>query len=582
MSIKLSAHNIESIICKLSLLKAEKETFYKDIQILDKTNHHELSRWVKKYEPKTRNLLDQTRLGMEFGYQPLISVILPIYRVSRDILNQTLVSLECQTYCKWEACIVWSDIEDDGGLNWIIKRTSSDKRFKIRALKANGGISKNSNDALEAVNGEFIALLDHDDMLSAWAFYEVVRLLQTEPDLDFIYSDKDSIDAEGKIRLNALYKPEWSPEMLHSVNYLTHLNIIRTVLVRDVGGWRPQTDGAQDWDLFYRVTEKTNKIRRIPSILYHWRIHPTSTSSGLEAKPYAALGQLRSHQDHFKRMGLPATVSPTDEGLFHISWPVERNTVDIFVYQSGGEDELINILNILRFNKQETINYIYVIYSHTCRADIFEFSTVWPNKIAFIESKESKISWDSCVRCALEQESLADNILILDGAATGISNALVEELSGWLNFKNELSWVSALVLNPNGIVHEAGRLMGSNGASAPLLSGEWSHAFGWFGGPKWYRNTSTSSPYAFAFRSKDIHLLDNVVDDINNKTTRNKFDAACVTLNGENRRGLINPFALVYFDKPPETGWFNEGSSFYKDPYFNPSFSQVSPLRLNK
>ena len=539
-------------------------------------NHPQLSAWIDSNEPTSLQLLDQKKASDLFLYRPLISAIIPIYKVPRDVLNETINSLEIQTYSNWQACIVWSDIHDKDGWRWLQERVASDPRFKIKMLSENGGISRNSNSAFALVDGEFIALLDHDDTLTSWAFYEVVKLLQTAPELDFIYSDKDSIVADGMVRLNALFKPQWSPEMLHSVNYLTHLNIIRSSLVSEIGGWNPETDGAQDWDLFFRITERTNNIARVPSILYHWRILPTSTATGLAAKPYAALGQLKTQQNYFTRRGLSATVIPSPEGMFKVCWPVHPKSTDVAIYQNGTIDQLIVVLNALRVCNQESIRQIYVVHSTIAHNLLLAFKEVWGSQINF--TRIDNANWQTALEAASHQ-NVAEAIILLDGSATGLSNNIVEELSGWVAQHPDIAWASAISLDlKNSNVYEAGRVVSVDKKSAPLFNGSALFSFGWFGGPLWYRNARACSPYAIAIKGRDV------VEALNYQTgdtgSRDDFVEFCLTLCADNRRGVIDPFARVFFSHAPEGSWPNDGVQFHNDPYFNPAFDQVSPLRL--
>lgn len=541
------------------------------------TNHPQLTAWIEGTEPNELQLADQMQRASLFPYQPVLSVIIPIYRVPRDVLDETLASLERQTYANWQACIVWSDTDDSLGWEWLRARTSADYRFKIERLVENGGISRNSNAALELVDGEFIALLDHDDTLTPWAFFEIVKRLQDYPQLDFIYSDKDSITADGLIRLNALFKPEWSPEMLHSVNYLTHLNIIRTSLVREIGGWRPETDGAQDWDLFFRITERTNNIARVSSILYHWRILPTSTATGLQAKPYAALGQLKSQQDHFTRRGLAASVVPSPEGMFKVCWPVSAASVDVVVYQTGSLNQLIAVLDVLRAGKQEVIRRIHVIHSSPATDGLNAFNGAWPGRVDLLHI-EQPVTWRTALAAALPAET-PEAVLLLDGGAAGMSETLAEELSGWVTHHPDIAWASAVALNADGTVYEAGRVVSDDLQSAPLFAGIPLFSFGWFGGPLWYRNARACSPYAVAMRGSDA--CDALLRPLASGSSKDDFASVCLALLSGGRRGVINPFAKVYFSSSPESSWCNDGDRFHADPYFSPAFSQVSPLRLH-
>ena len=540
-------------------------------------DYPELASWIVNSEPDKEKLSKLASEVNKFRYKPLISVILPIYKVPKDVLHKTIQSLEEQIYPNWEACIVWSDIDDLEGWKWLRIRLGDDERFKAKLLSENGGISRNSNEALKLVTGEFTALLDHDDTISPAAFFEVALFLQNHPETDFFYSDKDSITADGRTRLNALFKPEWSPEMLHSVNYLTHLNVIRTACIQEIGGWRPETDGAQDWDLFFRVTENTKNIIRIPSIQYHWRILPTSTATGLAAKPYAALGQLKSQQDYFLRHRLPASVVPSPEGMFHVRWPSKKNSVDVVIYQDGTIEELVRSLDSLRAVKQESINSVNVLHKSSNKEKLSEFEKIWPGRIYFEQVEDP--NWSLCIRTPFNKGG-SKTILLLSGSISGISESLIEELSGWVNHHPDIAWASAIALNKNNLVYEGGRVVGESGQSAPMFRDSQLHSFSWFGGPLWYRNSRACSPYAVAINGD---LLSEIIGNTNQFSSDLKgFVALCGELLTNEKRGLINPFAKVYFDVSPEASWSNDGSQYHCDPFFNPAFLEVSPLRLYK
>lgn len=537
--------------------------------------HPQLSQWFEKNEPSAQQLIAQKDKALLFHYKPLLSVILPVYKVPKDVLDETLASLEHQTYKEWQACIVWSDIDDVLGWEWLQSRCEGDSRFKLRLLSENGGISRNSNSALELVDGEYIALLDHDDTITPWAFFEIVNLLQTQPELDFIYSDKDSITADGSIRLNALFKPAWSPEMLHSVNYLTHLNVMRTSLVHEIGGWREQTDGAQDWDLFFRITERTKNIARVSSILYHWRVLPTSTATGLAAKPYAALGQLRSQQDYFMRRGLAGAVVPSPEGMFKVEWPIHAELTDVVIFQTGTLDQLIDAIAALQSGSHESIRKLHVIHSSPACAALTKCQNMWSKPTIFTEVDAA--NWRVALETTILNEG-AETICILDGRVLSISDTLVDELSGWVAQHPDIAWASAIALNMDGVVCETGRVVSPDYQSAPLFGGASLYSYGWFGGPLWYRNTRACSPYAVALKACDIPAaLLKSKHDFGNP---NEFVSMCFALLANGDRGLIDPFARVYFKSPPEISWPNDGHLFHSDPYFSPVFDQVSPLRL--
>ena len=239
-----------------------------------------------------------------FMYQPLISVIVPAYRTDKIHLREMIESVLEQTYRRFELCIAdGSASGEESEAARIIRLYYPDPRIRIKVLEENKGISGNTNEAFQMAKGEFIAMLDHDDLLDPDAHYETVRALNNDKSLDFIYSDSDLTDSDTMRFYNPLYKPDWSLHTMYSANYITHFSVIRTSIIKKAGGWNPAMDGAQDWDLFLRVSEITDKIYHIPQILYHWRVAESSTARDIGTKPYALDAQIRAIQSHLDRTG---------------------------------------------------------------------------------------------------------------------------------------------------------------------------------------------------------------------------------------------------------------------------------------
>ena len=169
-----------------------------------------------------------------------------------------------------------------------------------------------------------MGLLDHDDTIAPFALYEVVKVINEKPDVDFLYSDKDCLNENGE-RISPLFKPRWSPELMFSANYLTHFCVMRRDHVRAVGGWRPETDGAQDWDLFFRVVERSRRIEFIDKVLYHWGIVETSVASGgVTAKPYALRSQLQTIAERLSRIGAKGQPALQSNGAMRIRWELAK------------------------------------------------------------------------------------------------------------------------------------------------------------------------------------------------------------------------------------------------------------------
>ena len=261
--------------------------------------HSQYYRWLLRHHPRKADLEQMTEAIPFLKYQPLISVIMPVYNSPLNYLEAAIESVINQIYLNWELCIA-----DDASTNLEIrtvleKYAQQDSRIKTIYRTTNGHISACSNSAIEIAAGEFLALLDHDDLLSPDALYQVALELNKYPDADMIYSDEDKINERGWLK-EPFFKPDWSPDLLQCFMYIGHLTIYRASLIREIGGFDSDFDFSQDYDLALRVSENTNKIIHIPSILYHWRILPGSASSG--DKPFARESNIAALTSAMKRL----------------------------------------------------------------------------------------------------------------------------------------------------------------------------------------------------------------------------------------------------------------------------------------
>ncbi|MBV6403636.1 MAG: glycosyltransferase [Flavobacteriales bacterium] len=263
--------------------------------------------WMARHFARPSDLRDQAEHIEGFAHRPLISVVMPVYDPPVHLLDAAIRSVMDQVYPHWELCIA-----DDHSPNAEVRRClerwmKEDDRIRVVFRKENGHIARASNSALELAQGTFTALMDHDDLLAPDALYHVVKRLQRAPDLDLVYTDEDKIDEQGR-HSEAHFKPQWCPDHLLSRNYFGHLVVLRTTLLREVGGFRPGFEGSQDYDLLLRVTERTDRIAHIPRVLYHWRIHAGSAARSEEVKPYAYDAAKRALTEALDRRGEPAEV----------------------------------------------------------------------------------------------------------------------------------------------------------------------------------------------------------------------------------------------------------------------------------
>lgn len=268
--------------------------------------------WIGQYEQLTES--EKVRLSERvdgFEARPLISVLMPIYNTPETLLREAIESVLGQVYDRWELCIA-DDASPDLRPSAVVRGyVDRDSRIKFVRREVNGHISQATNSAFELATGEWVAMLDHDDILRPHALAEVALAIQDHPGAQLIYSDEDKINEQGQ-RFDPFFKPRYSRELLRAQNYFNHLTVHRSDNIRLVGGWRVGFEGSQDHDLNFRIVERINpgSIVHIPKILYHWRAVAGSTASNGSEKTYAFDNGLRALQEHLDRLELPARAEP--------------------------------------------------------------------------------------------------------------------------------------------------------------------------------------------------------------------------------------------------------------------------------
>ncbi|MEO0391946.1 MAG: glycosyltransferase [Pseudomonadota bacterium] len=257
-------------------------------------------------------------LKAELSDQPMISIVVPVYRPPLEILRQAVQSVRDQIYDQWELCLVDDGGQDPAVSDLLALMASEDSRIKVQINQHNQNIAGATNDAFALATGDYVAMMDHDDVLRPHALLMMAKALREYPDARVLYSDEDKVD-ENNRRYAPYFKPAWNRELFYSQNYLNHLTLIRKDLVDKVGGWRPGFDGSQDYDLLLRVIEQLadDQIVHVPLILYHWRAIEGSAATEIGTKSEAAGAGERALAEHFQRLGQKVVIEPgaLDYGL---------------------------------------------------------------------------------------------------------------------------------------------------------------------------------------------------------------------------------------------------------------------------
>jgi hypothetical protein len=269
---------------------------------------------------------------------PQFSIVTPVYNTPHDALRAMIASVLRQTEPSWELILI-DDCSPDGGVRTILREAAaSDARIRVLERGVNGHIVRATNDGLAIATGEFIALVDHDDLLTPNALAANKAAIAANPAADVLYSDEDRLLPNGHHK-HRFAKPDWSPWRLRSQNYFGHLTVIRSSLMREIGGFREGFDGSQDHDLVLRATEHARQIVHIPEVLYHWRVIPGSVADRLDAKPYATEAAIRAIEAHLRRTGIAANVRAVRPGLYKVSARLQTPRVSIIISAPDGAPE---------------------------------------------------------------------------------------------------------------------------------------------------------------------------------------------------------------------------------------------------
>ena len=405
--------------------------------------------WILRYRREAKNYQkwmlkfgtlndEQSRLLTDkLEQKPLISIILPVYNIDEKWLRLCIDSVLRQIYSNWELCIA-DDCSTSSHIRPILEEyAAQDGRVKMIFRSENGHISAASNSALELAAGEFCVLLDHDDELSNDALLYVAQEINEHPDVRMIYSDDNLIDTKGR-RSQPLFKPDFSRDLLYSLNLVTHLSAYRTDLLREIGGFRVGLEGSQDYDLALRVIERIDesKIRHIPRMLYHWRTVPGSVALDGGEKPYAHERARQAIREHFERTGVNATVEETHFNLHRVRYALPEKLPVVSVIFWSGDESADNSS----------------IYGLTSNFD--------ENQIEIIDVNDSgnlAATMNSAV-----SSSIGDVIVFLRSGVVPHSESPLDELA-CMALQPKIGAVGGVVIGKDGTVRAGGIVIDANG-----------------------------------------------------------------------------------------------------------------------
>ena len=449
----LKANGVKKSLLKLkNKVKRRKDMSNQSVDYLDYVKNNKLSiRTIEKQR------------SAKFNYMPKISIVVPMYNTKFSYFVELIDSINNQTYQNFEVCLADSSKIPDVQIQKYIQELNSSK-IVYKNISQNLGISENTNVAISFSTGDYVAFCDHDDVISIDALYEVVKAINSS-DADFIYTDEDIL--ENGIRKNPHFKPDFSPDLLTSYNYICHLCVVKRKLFDEVGLLNKEFDGAQDYDFVLRATEKAKNIVHIPKVLYHWRAHETSTSYNSSAKEYVYMAGKRAIEEHFKRINIKAKVEILDEpGRYRVKYDVIGNPkISIIIPNKDSKSDLKKCIDsILKSSYQ---NYEIVIVENNSKTkEIFDYYDKIQkdnDNIKVVSIKIDKFNY-SLINNFGVKNSKGEYIVLLNNDTKVLSNDWMEEMLGICQ-RDDVGIVGAKLLYPDFKVQHAGVVVGIGGVA---------------------------------------------------------------------------------------------------------------------
>lgn len=450
----------EGLMAFIRHLKYEMDPWYADYNM-----------WVQKHEVTVNELMRQRK--RHFPYEPLVSIIIPLYNTPIKFLQTLMQSLVNQSYQKIEICLA------DGSTNqdvekFIRRKYGRDSRVRYKKLEENKGISENTNAALQMSSGEYIMLSDHDDLVTKDAVYQIVKAINRDPENnDVIYTDEDKVTMNGKDYFEPNMKPDFNLDFLRSNNYICHIFVVRKSIMDQIGGFRSEFDGAQDYDLILRCCELARNVVHVPRVLYHWRSHPASTAENPESKLYAVEAGRKALQMHYDRMGIEAKAEATDIfGRYRTRFAIHGEPeVSIIIPNKDHIDDLKKCLESI-WEKTTYKNYqIFVVENNSVEKDTFRYYEMIEKLHAGVHIIHWKDEFNyAAINNYAVNQCTGEYLLFLNNDTEIITPEWIEEMLAYAQ-RQDVGAVGAKLYYPDDTVQHAGVVIGLGGIAGHIFSG---------------------------------------------------------------------------------------------------------------
>ncbi|MBV6304446.1 glycosyltransferase [Candidimonas humi] len=511
--------------------------------------------WIRRFDTIDENQRAVIRGVIEkMDSHPLISILVPTFNSDLTYLSAAIQSVKSQLYPYWELCIA-DDASSDERIAALLKKESqADSRIKIMLRSENGHISAASNSALSLAMGQWVALLDHDDLLTEDALFVVAHVISTNPEAKLIYSDEDKISQNG-VRFDPHFKSDWNPALFLSQNMICHLGVYRTDLVRQIGGFRSEFDGAQDYDLALRYIERIvdEQIIHIPKVLYHWRVHEGSTAMSSHAKKYALTAGKMALEDYLRRNEIKGTIDLLDSGMYrvHYALPDSGPLVTIIIPTRNGLSLIKQCIeSILKKTVYKNYEVLIIDNNSDDPRTLQYFSEISANSKVRVVRDERDFNYSALNNSAVNLAT-GEYVCLLNNDIEVISPRWLDEMMGHA-IQNKTGVVGARLWYPDDTLQHGGVITGIKGVANHAHKHLPKGMRGYFSRAALIQNLSVVTAACLLVK-KAIYLEVGGLNEADLKIAFNDVDF-CLRVRDAGYRNVWTPYAELYHHESATRG----------------------------
>ena len=588
--LKFTGSSVEKIY-EIDVQKLRKEKkpkgFFNRILNRQESTRGDYEQWLKRHSLNRRQAWKQKHTS--FVRKPLISIVIPLYCTPLPYLKELIESIRKQTYGNWQLCL--ADGSPDETVHEFLKKNyRHEVRISYKKLKSNGGISVNTNKAMELARGEYLMLCDHDDTLEPDALFEIVKAINDQ-DADVVYTDEDKVSMDGQHYFDPHFKSDFNLFRFRDNNYICHIFAVKRQVAEQAGYFRKEFDGAQDFDFIFRCCEQAEKIVHIPKVLYHWRCHMDSTAADPESKAYAFEAGRKAVEEHYKRMGITAKVEMTERpGWYRSRLKIQGNPMISVIIPNKDHTEDLELCLSSMAERTSYENYeVLVVENNSEEKETFAYYEKLHERYPRVRvlTWEKEFNYSSINNFAAEQAK-GEYLLFLNNDVEILTPDWMEEMLGICQQK-DVSIVGAKLYYPDDTIQHAGVVLGLGGIAGHVMCRASGEDAGYFGRMVSVQEISAVTAACMLVDACDFRAVGGFDESF--RVAFNDIDL-CMKIRDIGRKIVFTPYAELYHyesksrgleDTPEKQYRFEKEITRFRekwedqlkkgDPYYSPNLS---------